>query len=161
MEELIWSGPGEWRAYIVYISLGSRTVRLGSLQGLYERFPDWKLNQVAPATQAGLYREGPFYVVYFLYGTNHLHPSQLRKTKLWPWDEKNICFCKHTIRVHVRSQEQSIEYTSGREGRYCICYAMKCLPRRPKRFCISKNAVVGFKRNICLNWYMVYVTYKR
>ena len=38
MEELIWSGRGGWRVYIVYITSGRRTVRLDSLQGLYERF---------------------------------------------------------------------------------------------------------------------------
>ena len=37
------------------------TVRLGSLLGLYESFPIEKVNQVAPATQAGVYREGPLY----------------------------------------------------------------------------------------------------
>ena len=29
----------EWRAHIVYITSSRRTVRLGLLQGLYERFP--------------------------------------------------------------------------------------------------------------------------
>ena len=36
MEELYLDG---WRAYIVYITSSRRTLQLGSLQGLYERFP--------------------------------------------------------------------------------------------------------------------------
>ena len=46
MEELLYgvAQGGElckdgWRAYIVYITSSRRTVWLGSLKGLYERFP--------------------------------------------------------------------------------------------------------------------------
>ena len=54
---------------MVYISSRKRTVRLGSLQGLYERFPIRNLIRYSPPTQAGLYtyRVGPL-KHYFLQG---------------------------------------------------------------------------------------------
>ena len=44
-----------------------RTVRLGLLQGFYERFLIRNLNRYSPPTQAGLYRDGPLQY-YFLHG---------------------------------------------------------------------------------------------
>ena len=44
----------------MYITSRRRTVRLGSLQGLNERFPFRNLTGTySPPTQAGLYRNGP------------------------------------------------------------------------------------------------------
>ena len=73
-EELIWSGPGGWIVLrqvagihcVNYIGEKDCTARFATW-AIWE-IPDWKLNQVAPATQAGLYRRGSLYVVYFLYG---------------------------------------------------------------------------------------------
>ena len=50
-----------WWGSVVYITSMKRTVGLGSLLGLYESSPIKKVNQVAPATQAGVYRKGPLY----------------------------------------------------------------------------------------------------
>ena len=85
MEELIWSGKGGWLVlrrvagvhYVYYIGEKDCTARF--VTGAIWEIPDKKLNQVAPATQAGLYRRGPLYVVYFLYGLHdclHLYSVQ-------------------------------------------------------------------------------------
>ena len=51
-----------WWGSIVYITSSRRTVQLGWMQGVYERFPLQKLIRYTPATQAGLYRGGPLYL---------------------------------------------------------------------------------------------------
>ena len=56
-----------WWECIVYITSRRRTVRLGLLQGLYERFLIRNLIRYSPPTQAGLYRDGPLQY-YFLHG---------------------------------------------------------------------------------------------
>ena len=43
----------------MYTTSSRRTVRLGSLQGVYERFPKRNLTGIVHHTQAGLYRNGP------------------------------------------------------------------------------------------------------
>ena len=58
-----------WWGSIVYITSSRRTVQLGWMQGVYERFPLQKLIRYTPATQAGLYRGGPLYL-YLLYACN-------------------------------------------------------------------------------------------
>ena len=51
----------------MYITSRRRTVRQGSLQGLYEKFLIRNLIRFSPPTQAGLYRDGPLQY-YFLHG---------------------------------------------------------------------------------------------
>ena len=64
-----WSDPGAAVHCVHYIKQKDCTARFAT-EAIWE-IPDKKLNQVAPATQAGLYRRGPLYIVYFLYGFSH------------------------------------------------------------------------------------------
>ena len=65
-----WSGKGGWIVLrrvagihcVHYIKQKACTARFAT--GAIWEIPDYKLNQVAPATQAGLYRRGPLYLTY-------------------------------------------------------------------------------------------------
>ena len=122
----IWSGPGGWKWLTPLTGIGcvhhieekDCTARFAT--GAIREIPDWKINQGAPAAQAGLYREGPFYSTY-TYSMWCTDSRDIYTVEGWGIGVQRVQMLPHAFPLpctlpYSPSMEASMRYSTGGLG---------------------------------------------